>query len=210
MNLRHIESFIAVAEELHFGRAAKRLHIEQSPLSRRIGRLEADLGVTLLHRNGCGVRLTGAGRVFQEDARRVMLACEQARARSRAAAAGYCGTLRIGLAGDIGRTRLAALLALRRLEAPEVNVRLSEVPLTQLLYGLGAGLFDTGLFDTGLALVGHVEGEIVAPPLWRDPFLVALPARHPLLAYKEVPLQEVVRSSLVLCDPQVPYLGQRT
>lgn len=205
MNLRHIESFIAVAEELHFGRAAKRLHIEQSPLSRRIGRLEADLGVTLLHRNGRGVRLTGAGRVFQEDARRVMLACEQAQARSRAAAAGYCDTLRIGLAGDIGRTRLAALLALRRLEAPEVNVRLSEVPLTQLLYGLGAGLF-----DTGLALVGHVEGEIVAAPLWRDPFLVALPARHPLLAYKEVPLQEVVRYSLVLCDPQVPYLGQRT
>ncbi len=205
MNLRHIESFIAVAEELHFGRAAKRLHIEQSPLSRRIGRLEADLGVTLLHRNGRGVRLTGAGRVFQEDARRVMLACEQAQARSRAAAAGYCGTLRIGLAGDIGRTRLAALLALCRLEAPEVNVRLSEVPLTQLLYGLGAGLF-----DTGLASVGHVEGEIVAPPLWRDPFLVALPARHPLLAYKEVPLQEVVRYSLVLCDPQVPYLGQRT
>lgn len=205
MNLRHIESFIAVAEELHFGRAAKRLHIEQSPLSRRIGRLEADLGVTLLHRNGRGVRLTGAGRVFQEDARRVMLACEQAQARSRAAAAGYCGTLRIGLAGDIGHTRLAALLALCRLEAPEVNVRLSEVPLTQLLYGLGAGLF-----DTGLASVGHVEGEIVAPPLWRDPFLVALPARHPLLAYKEVPLQEVVRYSLVLCDPQVPYLGQRT
>lgn len=108
MNLRHIESFIAVAEELHFGRAAKRLHIEQSPLSRRIGRLEADLGVTLLHRNGRGVRLTGAGRVFQEDARRVMLACEQAQARSRAAAAGYCGTLRIGLAGDIGRTARAA------------------------------------------------------------------------------------------------------
>lgn len=89
MNLRHIEAFIAVAEELHFGRAAKRLHIEQSPLSRRICRLEADLGVTLLHRNGRGVRLTEAGRVFLEDARRVMLACEQAQARSRAAAAGY-------------------------------------------------------------------------------------------------------------------------
>lgn len=198
MNLRHIEAFIAVAEELHFGRAAKRLHIEQSPLSRRIGRLEADLGLTLLHRNGRGVRLTAAGRVFLEDARRVVLACEQAEARARNAAAGYHGTLRIGLAGDVGRSRLAALLALCRQEAPEVSIKLSEVPLAQLAHGLNAGLF-----DAGLASVGHMEGEIVAAPLWRDPFVVALPARHPLLAHKEVPLQEVMRYSLVLCDPQV-------
>lgn len=198
MNLRHIEAFIAVAEELHFGRAAKRLHIEQSPLSRRIGRLEADLGVTLLNRNGRSVRLTAAGRVFLEDVRRVMLAWDQAQARMRDAVAGYHGTLRIGLAGGVGRMRLAALLALCRQEAPEVSIRVSEVPLAQLLHGLGAGLF-----DAGLASVGHVEGEIVATPLWRDPFLVALPARHPLLAYKEVPLHEVVRYSLVLCDPQV-------
>ncbi|MCD6671453.1 MAG: LysR family transcriptional regulator [Burkholderiaceae bacterium] len=198
MNLRHIQAFIAVAEELHFGRAAKRLHIEQSPLSRRIVRLEADLGVTLLHRSGRVVRLTPAGRVFLDDARRVMLACEQAEVRARNAAAGYHGTLRIGLAGDIGRTRLAALLALCRQEAPEVSIRLAAVPLAQLLHGLSVGLF-----DAGLASVGHVDGEIVAAPLWRDPFLVALPARHPLLAYKEVPLQEVVRYSLVLCDPQV-------
>jgi DNA-binding transcriptional LysR family regulator len=153
--------------------------------------------VTLLHRNGRGVRLTVAGRVFLEDALRVMLACEQAQARVRDAAAGYHGTLLIGLAGDIGRTRLAALLALCRQEAPEVSIRLTEVPLAQLLHGLGVGMF-----DAGLASVGHVEGEIVAAPLWRDPFLVALPARHPLLAYKEVPLQEVVRYSLVLSDPQ--------
>ena len=198
MYLRHIRAFIAVAEELHFGRAAKRLHIEQSPLSRRISRLEADLGVSLLHRKGRGVSLTAAGQVFLEDARRVILACEQAVARARATAAGYQGTLRIGLAGDIGRTRLAALLALCREEAPDVNIRLSVVPLAQLSRGLGAGLF-----DAGLASVKHVEDEIVAAPLWRDPFLVALPARHPLLSYKEVPLREVVRYSLVLCDPQV-------
>lgn len=198
MNLCQIEAFIAVAEELHFGRAAKRLHIEQSPLSRRIGKLEADLGVPLLIRDGRSVCLTAAGRVFLEDARRVVLACEQAQARVRATAAGYHGMLRIGLAGDIGCTRLATLLALCRQETPEVKIRLSQVPLAQLLPGLRAGLF-----DAGLTAVGQVEGEIVATPLWRDPFLVALPARHPLLAYREVPLQEVVTYSLVLCDPKV-------
>lgn len=197
MNMRHIQAFIAVAEELHFSRAAKRLHIEQSPLSRTIRKLEADLGVTLLLRTAHTVRLTWAGQAFLEDARRVILACEQARARARAAAAGYHGTLRIGLSGDVGRTRLAALLALCRQEAPEISIRLSEVPLAQILKGL-----HIGLFDAGLAMAYEVGTEIVAAPLWHDPFLVAMPARHPLLAYKDVPLQEVVNYPLVLCDQQ--------
>lgn len=198
MNLRHIQAFLAVAEELHFGRAAKRLHIEQSPLSRTIRKLEADLGVMLLHRTARGTSLTWAGRVFLEDARVVMLACEQAQVRARAAAAGCHCTLRIALAGAIGRTRLAELLALCRQEAPEVNIRLSEVPLAQLLHGL-----DAGLFEIGLAVLGELDGRTVAAPLWHDPLVVALPQRHPLLAYKEVPLQEMVNYSLVLCDPQV-------
>lgn len=198
MYLRHILAFIAVAEELHFGRAAKRLHIEQSPLSRRISRLETNLGVLLLRRNGRRVHLTAAGQAFLEDARRVMLACEQAQARARATAAGYQGMLRIGLVGDIGHSRLAALLALCRQEAPEISINLSVVPLQQIVYGLGAGLF-----DAGLAPIGHVGCELVAVPLWRDPFLVALPARHPLVAYRAVPLEEVARYPLVLCDPQI-------
>ncbi|RUF23387.1 LysR family transcriptional regulator [Pseudomonas aeruginosa] len=198
MYLRQIRAFIAVAEELHFGRAAKRLHIEQSPLSRTIRKLEADLGVTLLYRTPRGARLTRAGEAFLEDARRIQLACKQAQARAKAAAAGYHGTLRIGLSGDIGRTRLAALLALCRQEAPEISIQLTEVSLAQLMQGL-----DTDLFDAGLAVLGGVDGDIVAEPLWHDPFLVAVPARHPLLVYKEVPLKEVVSYPLVLCDPQI-------
>ncbi len=198
MSLRHIRAFIAVAEELHFGRAAKRLHVEQSPLSRTIRNLEADLGVTLLYRTSRGVRLTSAGQVFVEDGRRVLLAYEQAQARARALASGYQGTLRIALSGDVGRTRLAELLALSRQEAPEVCIQLTEVPLTQLIRGLS-----TDLFDAGFAVVNEVGGEIVGTPLWHDPFLVVVSARHPLLACKEVRLQELISYPLVLCDPQV-------
>lgn len=89
MNIRHLRCFIAVAEELHFGRAARRLHIEQSPLSRTIHQMEADLGVSLLDRSPRGVRLTLAGQVCLEEARRVLLAFEQARTKARAAAKGF-------------------------------------------------------------------------------------------------------------------------
>jgi DNA-binding transcriptional LysR family regulator len=197
MNFRHIRAFIAVAEELHFRRAAKRLHIEQSPLSRTIRKLEADLGVALLQRTMSGVSLTRAGETFLKDARRIMLAVEQGEARARAAAAGYEGMLCIALSGDIGRVRLSTLLALCRQEAPQVSIRLCEVSLVQLQDGL-----NTGLFDAGLAMADEVDGGINIAPVWEDPFVVALPARHPLLAFKEVPLAEVVSYPLVLCDPR--------
>jgi len=197
MNLRHLRCFIAVAEELHFGRAARRLHIEQSPLSRTICQMEADLGVSLLDRSPHSVRLTSAGQVFLEDARRVLLVFEQALTKARAAA-NHRSTLRIALSGDMGQARLSALLALCREEAPRVGIRIFEAPLAQLVSGLRSDLY-----DAGLALASEVDSGVVAMPVWRDPLVVALPARHPLLAFKEVPLEEVMSYPLVLCDPQV-------
>ena len=79
-----------------------------------------------------------------------------------------------------------------------MSIRLSEVPLAQLVHGLSADLF-----DAGLAMINDVDAGILAAPLWEDPLVVALPARHPLLVFKEVPLEEVVSYPLVLCDPQV-------
>ena len=198
MNLRHLRCFIAVAEELHFGRAARRLHVEQSPLSRTIRQLEADLGVTLLERTPRGVRLTPAGQVFLEEARRVLLTLEQAQTKTRAVAVGHRGTLRIALAGGVGRTRLSALLALCREEAPEVGIRLFEAPLSQVVGGLG-----NDLYDAAFAMAGEMAAGVVARPVWQDPLVVAIPARHPLLAHKRVPLDEVVGYPLVLCHPQV-------
>ncbi|MCY1389461.1 HTH-type transcriptional regulator BenM [compost metagenome] len=197
MNIRHLRCYIAVAEELHFGRAAKRLHVEQSPLSRTIRQLEADLGVTLLERVPRGVRLTPAGQVFLEESRRVLLAFEQAQAKARAVATGHQSTLRIALASGVGRPRLSTLLALCRDEAPEVSIQLFEAPLSQVVIGLGSDLY-----DAAFAMAGDMETGVVAVPVWRDPLVVALPTRHPLLAHKQVPLEEVVSYPLVLCKPQ--------
>ena len=197
MDLRHLRYFIPVAEELHFGRAAERLNIEQSPLSRTIKKLESELGVVLLERTSRGTRLTWAGQVFLEDARRVLLCLEQAKTNAKAASTGYRGTLRIALSDGIARSRLTALLALCREEEPEVEIRLFEIPLSKQLKGLR-----DDLYDAGFALADEVEDGIVAEPVWHDPLVVAVPSRHPLLAHRRVPLHEVVNYPLVLCHPE--------
>jgi DNA-binding transcriptional LysR family regulator len=198
MDLRHLRYFIAVAEELHFGRAAERLNIEQSPLSRTIKKLESELGVILFERTSRGTRLTWAGQVFLEDARRVLLCLEQAKTNVKAASTGYRGTLRIALSDGIARSRLTALLALCREEEPEVEIRLFEIPFSKQLKG-----FRNDLYDAGFALADEIVDGIVAEPVWHDPLVVAVPSRHPLLAHRRVPLDEVVNYPLVLCHPEV-------
>lgn len=197
MELRHLRYFLAVAEELHFARAAERLHIEQSPLSRAIKELEYNLGVQLLERTTRNTRLTWAGQVFMEDARRIFEAVDQARANAKSAASGYRGTLRIVLSDGTAPARLAALLAQCRAEEPEVEIRLFQTTFGQQVKGLREDRYDAGFAQT--ADVG--EG-ILAVPVWTDPLVVAIPARHPLLAHRRVSLTELPRYPLVLCHPE--------
>ncbi|ENG0045659.1 LysR family transcriptional regulator [Pseudomonas aeruginosa] len=198
MELRHLRYFLAVAEELHFARAAEKLHIEQSPLSRAIKDLEEELGVVLFARTTRSTRLTRAGKLFLEHVPRVFIVLEQARDSVKAAANGFHGQLRIALSDGITPSRLPSLLALCRQEEPEVEIRLFEVPLSQQL----KGLYDD-LYDVGFAQSDEVGDGIAVKPIWRDPLMVAVPARHPLLRHKRIPLDEVLRYPLVLCDPQV-------
>lgn len=197
MELRHLRYFIAVAEELHFARAAERLHIEQSPLSRAIKDLESDLGVQLFERTTRSTHLTWAGQVFLDESRRVLSVLEQATASTKAAATGYRGTLRIALSDCIDQPRLTSLLVQCRDEEPDVEIRLFEVSLAEQVKGLRAGLY-----DAGLAQAGEVGEGIVAQSVWNDPIVVAAPTRHPLLALKRIPLEEVLRYPLVLCHPE--------
>lgn len=198
MELRHMRCFLAVAEELHFARAAERLHIEQSPLSRAIKELESDLGVQLFERTTRSTRLTWAGQVFREDVRRLLAALEQAKVNVKAAANGYHGNLRIAVSDGIVPSRLAALLAQCRAEEPEVETRLFQTPFAQQVKGLRSDLY-----DAGFAQSGEVGDGILAEPVWRDPLVVAVPARHPLLVHKRIPLEDVLRYPLVLCHPEV-------
>ncbi|QIL69137.1 LysR family transcriptional regulator [Diaphorobacter sp. HDW4B] len=197
MEMRHLRCFLAVAEELHFARAAERLHMEQSPLSRAIKELEEELDVVLFARTTRSTRLTRAGKLFLEHVPRVFTVLQQARDSVKAAANGFHGQLRIALSDGITPWRLPNLLALCREEEPDVETRLFEVPLSQQIKGL-----HDDLYDAGFAQSEEVGDDIVAIPVWSDPLMVAVPARHPLLKYKRIPLEELLRYPLALCDPQ--------
>lgn len=198
MELRHLRCFMAVAEELHFARAAERLHIEQSPLSRAIKELEEELGVQLFVRTTRSTRITRAGKLFMEHVSRVFAALQQARDSVKAATNGFHRQLRIALSDCATSSRLSALLARSREEDPEVEIRLFEISLSQLIKGL-----HDDLYDIGFSVSNEVGDGIVAEPVWDDALMVAVPARHPLLSYKRIPLEEVLRYPLVLGDPQV-------
>lgn len=198
MELRHLRYFVALAEELHFTRAAERLHIEQPPLSRAIKGLEDELGVVLFDRNRRGTELTAAGATFLQDVRRLFTTLEQARENAKAIGAGLRGSLRIAISDGAIDPRLSAFLARCREEDPEIEMRLYEVPLAEQLRGLRSGDF-----MIGFAHSADVGDDIVTEPIWQDPLVVAVPTRHPLLSYKEIPLHELACYPLVLCDPQV-------
>jgi DNA-binding transcriptional LysR family regulator len=198
MELRRLRYFIAVAEELHFARAAERLHIEQSPLSRAIKELECDLGVRLFERTTRSTRLTWAGQVFVDESRRVLIALDQAKANAKAAATGYRGTLRIALSDGIAHARLGSLLAQCREDEPEVEIRLFETSFAQQVKGL-----NSDLFDAGFAQSADVGAGLLAETAWRDTLMIIVPARHPLLSHQRIPLEEVLRYPLVLCHPEV-------
>ena len=204
MELRHLRSFLAVAEELHFARAAERLHIDQSPLSRTIKELEEELGARLFVRTTRSTQLTRAGRQLLEHVPRIFAALEQARDSVKSAANGFHGQLRIALSDGITPSRLPALLARCREVDPEIEIRLLEVPLAQQIKGL-----HDDLYDAGFSMADEVGDGVVASPAWQDELMVAVPARHPVLAYKQVPLAEVLRYPLVLCDPRVLISTQK-
>ena len=126
MELRHLRYFIMVAEELHFGRAAEKLHISQPPLSMQIRSLEEELGVTLLHRTQRHVSLTQAGHAFLQEARQILARLEQAVLMTRRAGRGEIGELAVGFISVADYNVLPVVLREFRQRFPLVNLTLRE------------------------------------------------------------------------------------
>jgi DNA-binding transcriptional LysR family regulator len=182
VELRQLRYFVTLAEELHFGRAAERLHIVQSAVSQQIRRLERELGVELFDRSPRTVRLTEAGQLFLPEARAVLAAEGRARAAVAGLLAGRSGTLRLGTSEGLGEHLDLVLAALARL-APRVSVELTSAPTQARLDRVRAHELDA-TFVRGVT----ESPELRLIPVWWDQLVVALPAGHPLAARESVDL----------------------
>ncbi|WP_245173646.1 LysR family transcriptional regulator [Streptomyces aureus] len=184
MELRTLRYFVAVAEELHFGRAATRLHMSQPPLSRAIKQLEAEVGAPLLIRSPMGVTLTPVGSVLLDEARALLDHAD--RVRSRVGAVAGAAPLTIGILGDGTDPGVARLAAAYRRRRPGVDIRVRDTDLTDPTCGLRAGLVDVALtrapFD---------ETALTVRELRRDPVGVVLRADDPLAVRDRLRLAEL-------------------
>ncbi|MBR0828639.1 LysR family transcriptional regulator [Bradyrhizobium manausense] len=186
MELRHLRYFVAVAEELHFGRAALRLHISQPPLSAQIAALEEEIGAQLLDRDRRHVKLTEAGRRFLQEARATLEQAERARDVARRAQNGELGEIRIGLYGSAPLTRgVSEALAGFRAEFPGIALLLHDLDSAQQIEHLQSRALDVGFIRQ------HRPPALSAPfecfEVVREALQVLLPIGH-ALASEDTPL----------------------
>jgi DNA-binding transcriptional LysR family regulator len=169
--ISQLRCFVAVAEELHFSRAAERLNMTQPPLSRQIRLLEHHVGARLLERNSRTVRLTAAGKAFFPEAARILRIAEEATFTARRAAKGEQGTLAIGFTSASGYSLLPEVVRRLRERAPGVALNLKEIVSTAQVEALNSGELDLGLMRPHT-----LNGELESRPLLTEPLMLAVPA----------------------------------
>jgi DNA-binding transcriptional LysR family regulator len=205
LQLRQFRYFVAVAEELHFGRAAARLYIAQPALSQAIALLEQDLGARLLERNSRHVELTDAGRTFLDRARRTLDAADRAVEAARRGADGTVGSISLGYSPLLRHSVFPSVMNALAERYPDVHVRTQEMFTGPVIDALTRG-------EVEVALAGYPweEPGIRSEPLVRERFVVAVSADSPLGRRASVRLAELADEPFLLWRPQVsPGLRER-
>ncbi|MCO7518535.1 MULTISPECIES: LysR family transcriptional regulator [Pseudomonas] len=178
MELRHLRYFVAVAEELHFGRAAQQLGISQPPLSQQIQALEQELGARLFERTNRRVALSEAGRLFLEEARQVLAQVEKAADVARRAQLGELGEMKVGFTSSAPFTsRIPQAIHAFRQRFPAVHLNLKEMSSREVV----EAVFDESI-EVGLMRPMPLPDGIVCTELFREPLVAVLNASHPLAA----------------------------
>lgn len=189
MELRQLRYFAAVADELHFGRAAAKLHMSQPPLSVQVNRLEQEIGMPLFERSTRRVALTPAGRHLHRRARQLLAEADDVLGEMRAFADGFAGDLAVGFVSSANYTVLPGVVRRFRTERSGVDLTLSPLTSGEQLAALDAGTLDVAI----------VRDEYPAEPagyvtdvVFEESFVACLPAEHPLAARTEVTAADLV------------------
>ncbi len=195
IELRQWRQFVALAEDLHFGRAAARLHMTQPPLTQAIARLEAALGVRLFDRTQRSVQITPAGAALLPEVRELLARAQALPELARAAAAGELGRLRLAFVSTVGFELLPRWVRAFREQWPQVALELIEATGDVQLELLARGEVDAGfvLHSPGFTAPGLAQALIASEPL-----VVALPESHPLAAEERPALKSLLAEPLVI------------
>ncbi|MEH2382237.1 MAG: LysR family transcriptional regulator [Nostoc sp.] len=193
MELRHLRYFVTLAEELHFGRAAERLHIAQPPLSQQIRQLEKELGFELFHRTKRNVQLTEAGQVFLDEVQQIMRQLQQAIQVGRQTSRGEIGQLVVGFVSSAAYNILPTILRTFRSSVPGVSIELHELTTDQQLEWLREGRMDVGFLRPPVE-----ENRFSCETIFQEPLMVALPEAHLLASQSNVCLTSLANEPFIL------------
>lgn len=194
-SLENLQSFLAVAQDLNFRRAAERLHLDQSALSRRIQKLEQGLGFALLHRTTREVSLTQAGQQFYQDAADMLRSYDGSVHAARRVAEGKTGLLRVAYMAFAATELMPAAVARFRAAHPHVDLRLSYIRTQGQKVALANGEIDLGYM---IGPFEHPDYQSVA--LSSEPLYVVTPRNHPLLLLPSITPQDLIGQDMILGD----------
>ena len=194
MELRHLRYFVAVAEELHFGRAAQRLHIVQPALSKQIASLEHELGVQLFHRTKRHVGLTEAGGVLLEDARQILTQADGAVMRANQASRGEIGSLTIGFIAPVLWELLPRVLRRYRARYPEVRLFLKDLHNSESVEGVLSKQLDLAF----VRLPIDPRPDLACTTVHEEPVMLAVPDNHPFSAMGQVSLADLADEPIIM------------
>lgn len=198
MELRHLRYFIAVAEELHFSKAAEKLHIAQPPLSQQIQQLEAELGVELFQRKTKRqVQLTDAGRLFLQEAYQLLAQLELAIQMTRRVGRGEVGQLRVGFISSVTYDVLPAILRQFRERFPDVELVLLELTTIEQEQALRENRIEVGFVHPPLE-----DDTLSWECIQQQPLIVALPESHPLAKQERVKVSQLAEEFFILFPRQ--------
>ncbi|GAB2725635.1 LysR substrate-binding domain-containing protein [Kitasatospora kifunensis] len=195
---RLLEQFVVLAEEQHFGHAARRLSMSQPPLSQAIQRLERGLGVLLLERTSRGVQLTAAGAAFAADAKRLLEAQSAAVARARRISRGVEGTVQLGYVSSLGYWHLPRLLTVAAREVPDIRLNVRQRNSAELAEQVRQGAVDLALVRLPVTDLAGLQVLEVA----EERTVLAVPLGHPLAGAACVPLSRLRDEEFVTAAPQ--------